>query len=116
MKTVTRLAPAKINLTLEVLGERSDGFHEIRSVMTTVDLFDQLTIDDGRGVIVEAGEDYDPLGLPTSPGEVNSVETALGLLAQRYGLPNHDGRSTPEQALKDALASVGIRLHKSIPA
>jgi 4-diphosphocytidyl-2-C-methyl-D-erythritol kinase len=35
-------APAKINLTLEVLGERTDGFHEIRSVVQTIDLYDDL--------------------------------------------------------------------------
>ena len=36
-------APAKINLTLEVLGKRSDGFHEIRSVMQTINLCDRLS-------------------------------------------------------------------------
>jgi 4-diphosphocytidyl-2-C-methyl-D-erythritol kinase len=41
MLTVT--APAKINLTLEVLGDRADGFHEIRSVMQTVSLCDMLS-------------------------------------------------------------------------
>lgn len=40
-------APAKINLTLEVLGKRSDGFHEIRSVMQTVNLCDRLTFQSG---------------------------------------------------------------------
>lgn len=35
-------APAKINLTLEVLGERPDGFHEIRSVIQAIDLCDTL--------------------------------------------------------------------------
>ena len=39
MKTV---APAKINWTLEVLGRREDGYHEIRSVMQTIDLCDEL--------------------------------------------------------------------------
>jgi len=36
--------PAKINLTLEVLNKREDGFHNIQSVMQTIDLFDILTI------------------------------------------------------------------------
>ncbi|MFN9694716.1 MAG: 4-(cytidine 5'-diphospho)-2-C-methyl-D-erythritol kinase [Synechococcaceae cyanobacterium] len=38
------LAPAKINLHLEVLGLRSDGFHELAMVMQSLDLADQLSI------------------------------------------------------------------------
>lgn len=41
-------APAKINLTLEVLGERPDGFHEIRSVIQTIDLYDRLRFRSSR--------------------------------------------------------------------
>ena len=41
---LTVLAPAKINLTLEVLGKRPDGFHEIRSVIQTIDLCDSLRL------------------------------------------------------------------------
>ena len=37
-------APAKLNLTLEVLRKRDDGYHEIASVLQTVDLADTLTI------------------------------------------------------------------------
>jgi 4-diphosphocytidyl-2-C-methyl-D-erythritol kinase len=40
---LTLRAPAKLNLTLEVLGERGDGFHEIRSVIQTINLTDELT-------------------------------------------------------------------------
>lgn len=36
--------PAKINLTLEILNKREDGFHNIQSVMQTINLFDILTI------------------------------------------------------------------------
>ncbi len=36
--------PAKINLTLEILNKRKDGFHNIQSVMQTINLFDILTI------------------------------------------------------------------------
>ena len=39
---LTVLAPAKLNLTLEVLAKRSDGFHEIRSVVQTINLCDSL--------------------------------------------------------------------------
>jgi 4-diphosphocytidyl-2-C-methyl-D-erythritol kinase len=35
-------APAKINLTLEVLGIRPDGYHEIKSIIQTVDFYDEL--------------------------------------------------------------------------
>jgi 4-diphosphocytidyl-2-C-methyl-D-erythritol kinase len=41
-------APAKINLTLEVLGKRPDGFHEIRSVIQTIDLCDNLRFRSNR--------------------------------------------------------------------
>ncbi|MGP4070581.1 4-(cytidine 5'-diphospho)-2-C-methyl-D-erythritol kinase [Halobacillus sp. B29] len=43
-------APAKINLSLDVLHKREDGFHEVEMVMTTVDLADRIelnTLDDG---------------------------------------------------------------------
>ena len=40
---LTILAPAKLNLTLEVLVKRPDGYHEIRSVIQTISLCDRLT-------------------------------------------------------------------------
>jgi 4-diphosphocytidyl-2-C-methyl-D-erythritol kinase len=46
---LTIKAPAKVNLTLEVLGRRPDGFHETRSVLQTIDLYDTLHIEKGRG-------------------------------------------------------------------
>jgi 4-diphosphocytidyl-2-C-methyl-D-erythritol kinase len=38
-------APAKLNLTLEVLGRRADGYHEVASVMHTLSLCDALTLE-----------------------------------------------------------------------
>ena len=43
-------APAKINLTLEVLGKRNDGYHEIRSVIQTLSFCDLLQITPGKEV------------------------------------------------------------------
>ena len=37
-------APAKINLGLDVLGKRADGYHELEMVMSSVDLADRLII------------------------------------------------------------------------
>ncbi len=39
---LTVLAPAKLNLTLEVLAKRADGYHEIRSVIQAINLCDRL--------------------------------------------------------------------------
>lgn len=38
------LAPAKINLTLEILGRRDDGYHDLDTVMTTIDLADSVRL------------------------------------------------------------------------
>ncbi len=41
---VLEKAPAKINLSLDVLYKRPDNYHEIEMVMTTVDLADQIEL------------------------------------------------------------------------
>lgn len=50
-------APAKINLTLDVLGKRVDGYHEVEMIMTTVDLADRIGLEsrnDGQIRIISA--------------------------------------------------------------
>jgi len=44
MKTIKIKCPAKINLNLKITGKRDDGFHNIESIMQTINLFDYLTI------------------------------------------------------------------------
>ncbi|MCH7617008.1 MAG: 4-(cytidine 5'-diphospho)-2-C-methyl-D-erythritol kinase [Chloroflexi bacterium] len=41
---ISTVAPAKINWTLEVLGRRDDGYHEVRTVMQAVDLCDEVSV------------------------------------------------------------------------
>lgn len=44
MNSLTLTAPAKLNLTLDVLGRREDGYHEMKMVMQSVSLRDELTL------------------------------------------------------------------------
>ncbi len=72
------LAPAKLNLFLEVLGRRPDGYHEIETLMVTVDLFDTLTVTElnSEDILLECDD-------PTLPtGKENLVvKAALSLKA-----------------------------------
>src|SRR5215475_356712 len=43
------LAPAKINLSLKILGHRSDGFHEIETLATPISLCDEIKIEQRSG-------------------------------------------------------------------
>lgn len=45
MITLREVAYAKLNLTLDVLGKRSDGYHDIKSVMQTISIRDDIEID-----------------------------------------------------------------------
>lgn len=45
LKTMKFLAPAKLNLFLEVTGRRDDGYHTIETVFQTVSLYDTITIE-----------------------------------------------------------------------
>src|SRR3989442_2852437 len=47
-------ASAKINLALEALGKRDDGYHEVATVMQAVDLSDRLVIEDSAILQVRA--------------------------------------------------------------
>ncbi len=52
---VTVKAPAKINLTLDIVGKRPDGYHDVAMVMQTVSLYDTVTVErlDGGGEEIE---------------------------------------------------------------
>lgn len=56
------LAPAKINLTLDVLRKRPDGYHDISTIMQAVDLFDTITLSDNDSEKVTLSCNYE--GVP----------------------------------------------------
>src|SRR5512132_1629578 len=39
------LAPAKINLSLKILGQRNDGFHEVETLIASISLYDEIGIE-----------------------------------------------------------------------
>ena len=75
---LTVKAPAKINLTLEVLGKRQDGFHEIRSVIQTINLCDSLSFQPGENIEFESN-------LPDWTAEESLVSKATGLIQGATG-------------------------------
>ncbi len=76
-------APAKINLFLEVLRTREDGYHDINSVLQAVSLFDHLsfTLTDQPGISIEISGNPD-----LSPGEDNLVARSYDLMRSRFDL------------------------------
>ena len=89
-------APAKVNLFLEVLGKRPDGYHEVQTLILAVDLFDTLEVrDDETGRL---SLECDPPGLPT--GADNLVYQAADALRRAAGLTR----------------GAGVRLTKRVPA
>jgi 4-diphosphocytidyl-2-C-methyl-D-erythritol kinase len=50
------LAPAKVNLVLEVLGKRDDGYHEIRSLVQTISLCDVISLEPADVISLECSE------------------------------------------------------------
>ncbi len=52
-KALRLIAPGKVNWSLEVLRIRPDGYHELRSVMQTLDLHDVVTVTEADGITLE---------------------------------------------------------------
>jgi len=72
-------APAKINLCLNVLSKREDGFHEMEMVMTTIDLSDRLTFTiQENDITVDSNSSFMPLD------ERNIVVKTAQLLKETY--------------------------------
>ena len=77
-------APAKINLSLEILGRREDGFHDLVSIAQTLDLYDDVSIAAAaeRSVTI-----VDAVGRPVPvPFGEELIGKAWDLLEGRYGM------------------------------
>lgn len=80
-RSLTLEAFAKINWLLKILGKRSDGFHELRTILQTVDLADILRIEVAAG----EGISLETRGRRLPEGPENLVWTAAELFLSRGG-------------------------------
>ena len=96
--SVSSLAPAKVNLTLRVLGKRADGYHHVESLIVPVSLCDELLIS------VAAGNRRVTCSVE-GPEKAPEGESNLAAAAARSALRE-----------LDVDVDVGIRLIKNIPA
>ena len=76
--------PAKINLTLEVVNKRDDGFHNIKSIMQTVSLYDYLTIEAKKAETTEITLSGTSAEIPYN--EKNLVFKAAKLFLEESGI------------------------------
>src|ERR1035437_9789503 len=111
---IVRFAPAKLNLTLAVLGRRDDGYHSLHSIMIPLLLCGSLTASASpaaaAGVMEHVAGPSDMLrvsGLPVSAAEDNLVLRAIAAL--RTALLREHPRARAD------LPPLSVRLVKRIP-
>ena len=74
-------APAKINLSLEIIGKRTDGYHDISSIFQTVSLFDTINVEPADEIYLNTpGFDL--------PVTENIVYKAASSMRHKYGVTN----------------------------
>ena len=77
------LAPAKVNIALDVVGKMENGYHELDMIMAPISLFDELNIQPIHG-----SEDIilcDGAQLP----EKNTIQKSIDLMRKKYAFENH---------------------------
>lgn len=81
-REITEKAPAKINLTLNVLNKREDGYHELEMVMTSIDLADHVTVKTIKEntIIIQSNNGFLPLD------QRNHAYKAAILIKERFDI------------------------------
>src|SRR5215471_5973628 len=86
MKTLRIEAPAKVNYRLDVLGKRSDGYHDLRMIMQRIDLCDviDIALTDSSEIRVTCGK----AGVPDGPGNIawRAADTLRQLSGRKPGI------------------------------
>ena len=106
------IAPAKINLFLEIHGKRHDGFHELETVMSTVNLYDRLRFrlrgDDQIRLSIanRHSRDFGSVHIPDD--DRNLVVKALKLLRSRSSAPSNHALGCDVTLFKKIPAEAGL--------
>lgn len=91
MREITLHGYAKVNLAIDVLGKRADGYHEVHMVMAQVDLWDQITLlwEDHRQSVepLQISLSTNRAQLPTDAG--NLAYRAAQKMAEQPGAPKN---------------------------
>ena len=106
MRTAHALAPAKVNLWLDVKGRRDDGFHELDTGMLALDLFDELEVRETASGRVEL-----EVGGPAATPDIPSGATNLAVRAAELQL-----RHAVTTGAASAESGLAIRLVKNVPS
>jgi 4-diphosphocytidyl-2-C-methyl-D-erythritol kinase len=115
---VVRLAPAKLNLTLAVVGTLPNGFHELHSVMVPLALGDRLSLaraggtEDSLHVVDGDGRTLDPQGFGSVLAGIREARRAVGRAADAFPLAARLEKRIPIAAglaggSSDAAAAIG---------
>ena len=92
---IVKMAPAKINLGLDVVRKREDGYHEVKMVMQTLNLYDRLTFRDNNSGLVTISSN-----MTQAPAtEDNIIYKACQLIKKEYGISS----------------GIDVQLEKNIP-
>lgn len=88
-------AYAKINLTLDVLNRRTDGYHNVKMIMQAIDLYDEITVEllEKEGIVITSDSPFVPCD------ETNIAYKAARLMLQRA----------------DSKSGVSVHISKRIP-
>jgi 4-diphosphocytidyl-2-C-methyl-D-erythritol kinase len=77
VSSIADFAPAKINLTLRIVGRRADGYHELESLVAFADIGDRLRLSPGPGTSLDV---TGPFAAGSGPSESNLVLKAVAKL------------------------------------
>src|SRR3954463_5849453 len=94
MTTLERVSPCKVNLLLNILGKRADGFHELETLMHPVRVYDRLTFErGGKGIRLTCSEP----ALPTDSRNLvyRAAEAFLAAAEIKEGVAIHLEKNIP---------------------